>query len=119
MLGAGHNRDRQVAEVLDLQLAGAAVEADVVEVTAGGIQRRARGFGRRSTVAVMPGHLMFMRRGAVRTIVVGLHGHRAGRKREVQPDGREQPQGPLAHGLADRDAVYLANQFLTLADIPG
>ena len=88
----GQDRDRKLDGVLDLQLAGASVETDVIQFAALRLHRRTRRLGLRHFVTVMRRHLMLMRRRAVRTIMIRFQRHRTGLQRDVQPHGSEKPE---------------------------
>ena len=110
---------RQLDGVLDLQLAGPSVDTDVVEFATLRLHRRTGRLGLRRLVTVMRRHLVFVHGRAVRTVVVRLHGRGTRRQCQVQPDSREQTEGPLAPGVTACGAVCLADQTLILTDFPG
>jgi len=104
--------NRHIRNVLELELAAASVEADVVGIATVCIQGITRRLDLPGVMTVVPRHVLFMLRRAVRTILAGLHGHGARLQRQIQPDGREQAQDLASRGMAAWRAVSLVFQRL-------
>ena len=114
--GVVYDRKREFEGILDLQLPGAPVETGVVQFAA---LRLHRGAGclrfRLTMMSMVRGHLMLVRRRAMRTVMICLERHRAWLQRQVQPHGSKQPQGGMAPGPGEGHALCVTTQVFVSA----
>ena len=94
------NCNRKFDDILDLELAVAAINIELIEIAALNLHRRTGRLISLRVVPIMHHHCLFLRRRAMRTVVILLECHGTGLQREIEPDSRKQAQntatGPLS-----------------------
>jgi hypothetical protein len=89
-------RNRKFNDILDLELTVATIDTELTDITTLDLHRCARRLISRRIVPVVHRHRLFLRRRAMRTIVILLQRHGTGLQGEIKPDSREQAQDPFS-----------------------
>ena len=97
------DRNREFDGILDLELTVAAVNAEFIEIAALSLHRRTGRLTGRRFVPMVHRHAMFLRRRAMRAVVILLERHGTGLQREIEPNGRKQAQNAASGPLSPAD----------------
>ena len=106
-------RNRKFDDILDLELTIAAINAEFFEVAALDLHRCTGRLISRRIVSIVHRHCLFLRRRAMRAVVVLLECHGTRLQCKIEPDSRKQAQNAFSGPLSPADVGALAQVIVS------